>query len=948
MDRVIEAIKSQIDGIDIIAHDWASWDDTYEFVQDHNQEYLKSNLTETLFTTLNIDFLHIIDAKGNIIWGKPEIEGKPLLSLHSQRFIDKCIYEWELKPRKGLIEISKTIAIISIRPILTSEQKGPPVGLIAMGRIFTHKSIKELTDRLNTRFNIWSSEEPPSRLIGYIEHLKSGKPLIKTVRNENTTWLETYKLIPCVTGRIGFIVSASIDREITEEGKKSIIFSFSMLLMSIVATIGAIQALRARDFRFISERKSEIISISIFIVVTFFVSAEFDLFEKTHEFTRRYEKYHLDEIFVTSGMVSVLLIVFAIRRWIESIKDRKEIQTTQRTLKRNEERYRFLFDNMAEVLWMCDMDFNCLYVSPSVERVIGNSPEMVYDSNVLEFFVDAEKDRLVNLIGDKISKRDFSSILFTALAYKANGKRLWVETTVTFLVEKDSPVGLQGVLRDVTIRQEAREALKASEEKFRFLVENSNDIYWKLNTDFTYDYISPAVKKQLGYDAEKLIGTNAVDILHPKDAEMIREKIEHRLKIKDYTPETLIVRQRDSEGNWQFLELNAYFIMDNGMPSHVQGVSRKVTDRVVTERALIESEEKFRLLAENTLDCIWTADLLGTFTYINPSVFSMTGYTEEEWIGSNLKKHCSREEYQKMYDLILEAMRRYADTGDTSITLFEATMQKKDGSSFDVEIYGRLLVAPSGKVEGIQGTTKDITQRKQIEANLHQARKMGYLGEMASGIAHEINNPLAGIMGYAELLIEDAEEGSDEYEMISDIITNTQRIDKIVHNLLRFARAEVTKVPASVIQIILAALDHLEDKFRRYNINVIKEFGEIEMVLCDKNLLEQVFINLCSNSVYAIDKKLEITDSHRELRITTSKKGMWVLINFWDNGMGIATENLGKIFDPFFTTKAIGQGTGLGMSLTYGFIRDHGGSISVDSKEGEWTMFTIKLPIYKG
>ncbi len=930
LDRVTEVIYDQIKEIKVIAKDIACSNNTYNIIE--KKDFNNPRFSSYSLDNLEIDYLFILDPKLNLLY-----EHKGVYS--NENFIALIKRMYDGYDSVGLLKIDDKTIFASILPVTKNECLGEPNAIIAIGRILNDDKITGIEERAQCKFQIWPIHEAPLEIRELDEKLTTGVQITKIVGHT----IEAYKAIPCAYKRFNFIISASMERKITKEGKKSLVLAFLLILFSTIIVFSIGKILNAYNLKFIADKKFETFSLIAFIVFGYVLAISTDLFEKIYSFTRAYEKYNIDELFILTGFLSLSLIIFSMRRWMELYNTKGELEKTQSTLKKNEEQYRFLFDNMEEVLWLCDIGFNCLYITPSIKRVMGFTVDEVQDNLIFNLF---SNDSFKDFIYEKIKKKDYSSdtIVFSALT--KDNRKISIETTIIFVVEYSNFVGMQGVLRDVTLRQNAVSELENSEEKYRFLIENSNDIFWKLKPDFTYDYISPAVKNLLGYPPDDLIGASAIDRLHPEDAERIGTLLATRLEQQDFRPETIVVRQKDKDGVYQYLEVGAYWVLnEDNTPSHVQGVSRKVTDRINAEKAVRESEARFRLLAENTLDCIWTMDLTGNFTYINPAIYNMSGFTEDEWIGSNLKDHTTPEEFERLYSKILNAMKSFVSTRETKIRLFEAVMLRKDNSPVDVEVYGKLLL-DNNKVVGIQGTTKDISDKKIIEANLHQARKMGYLGEMASGIAHEINNPLTGIITYSELLVEDYEEGSNEYEMLNDILVNSKRIDKIVHNLLRFARAEVTKAPNSIIKIILNALDHLEDKFKRYKIEIKKNFGEIELVMCDANLLEQVFINLLSNAVYAVDKKE--SDENRIIEISTFRKEDWTIVTIKDYGIGISAENLQKIFDPFFTTKAVGEGTGLGMSLTYGFIRDHKGTISVESKENNWTIFTIKLPVYKG
>ncbi len=226
---------------------------------------------------------------------------------------------------------------------------------------------------------------------------------------------------------------------------------------------------------------------------------------------------------------------------------------------------------------------------------------------------------------------------------------------------------------------------------------------------------------------------------------------------------------------------------DSGRQDGVVSIVRDMTKQVQAERALKISEEHYRLLADNTLDMIWTMNMDYEFTYVNPAVVPMMGYTPEAFIGTTLEEHCHKKVYEKLLRVIERGIAEgIRDTG----TPIETEVMRKDGSPLPVEILSKILFDSRNRAIGIQGTARDISERLAMEAQLRQSQKLEAIGTLASSVAHEINNPISGISGYAELIAEGAFERDEIIAYSSEIKSATERIRTIVQNLLGFARKE--------------------------------------------------------------------------------------------------------------------------------------------------------------
>jgi len=259
-------------------------------------------------------------------------------------------------------------------------------------------------------------------------------------------------------------------------------------------------------------------------------------------------------------------------------------------------------------------------------------------------------------------------------------------------------------------------------------------------------------------------------------------------------------------------------------------------------------------------------------------------------------------------------------------------------TSQDGQTLGRVLVA------------RDITQQTRLEAEraalterLVQSQKLASLGQFVAGIAHEMNNPLQGVLGHLELLIEMTEAARPVRKELKAIFQEADRAAKIVQNLLVFTGSHrMSRQTVQVDRVLTRALSSRSAHLRRGGIEVVRKQGSgLPPVLCDPLLMQQALLNILINAEHAIgDRK------PRRIRVTTASRPPHtkVLVTVQDSGCGIPPENLPRIFDPFFTTKDVGQGTGLGLAITYGIIQEHAGTITATNAPDGGAVFQIELP----
>ncbi len=361
-------------------------------------------------------------------------------------------------------------------------------------------------------------------------------------------------------------------------------------------------------------------------------------------------------------------------------------------------------------------------------------------------------------------------------------------------------------------------------------------------------------------------------------------------------------------------------------------------------RDIVGEAQYFRLIAENLTDMIALVDTTGHRLYCTPN-YSFLG-DPARLRGTDSFESIHPEDVERIKKVFFDTVR----TGNGQTTQYRLVL--KDGSVRHIHSQGIAIKSPEGKVEKVLIVSRDITEmlsaenkRKALELQLVQADKLGALGHMVSGVAHELNNPLTGIMGYCQLLLrEDAIQGNSRHrEDITTIFHEAERCQKIVRNLTAFARKhKPEKTFLGINGLLEDSLNLQEYQLRLHNITVLRQFdGALPQTMADRHQLQQVIINLMANAQDAMSGQKE----DKKLLVKTMRAGDRIRLEIADSGPGISQANLAKIFEPFFTTKDPGKGTGLGLSISFGIIAEHGGRIWAENTPEGGARFCLELPV---
>lgn len=439
------------------------------------------------------------------------------------------------------------------------------------------------------------------------------------------------------------------------------------------------------------------------------------------------------------------------------------------------------------------------------------------------------------------------------------------------------------------------------------------------NGEFTVTLSEGKLAQEFGLTTKYLQGKKIGEILLSCKEESILALFE-----KAYNGH--VVEYESSYGDRTFTTTLSPIIAD-GVVQEVVGSSTEITDRKQIEQQLLEAQELYRSLVEDTLVGVYIAYVEEPgFVYVNPRLSDLFGYPLDELENMTAADLVVPEDRETV--LRHQARRMQGDRGSTH---YQFRGLCKNGNRIDVEVLQKTTTY-KGKAAVI-GILQDVTERKQAEEMIRKSELLSVVGQMAAGVAHEIRNPLTSLKGFVQLF--QRNEGRPEYYAI--MLSELNRIEFIISEFLVLANPHaVVFRPCAITSL----LDHIIVLAKTHaimrNVQIVTDYeAGLPLIHCEENQIKQVFLNLLKNAIEAMPNGGKVTVSVR-------REAEMVLITFRDEGLGIPEERLAKLGEPFYTTKD--TGTGLGLMVSFKIISHHGGTITVQSKEGEGTVFEVRLP----
>lgn len=497
-----------------------------------------------------------------------------------------------------------------------------------------------------------------------------------------------------------------------------------------------------------------------------------------------------------------------------------------------------------------------------------------------------------------------------------------------------------------------------SENRYRGLFEESNDLIFIHKAGRIID-VNQKACDVLGYSRDRLINMTIPD-LHPVDGKRESiERIKNQDSLKSIIFETTMMK---SNNEMIFLEVSSSIIDEDYLIC--QGIARDITERKKSEALLKESEEKYRLLAENSSDVIFTLDLYLNYTYVSPAVEQLRGFTVKEVMAGGIEKALTQGSLALIKKALGEELQELKKNPDShpGYRIMEVETYHKDGSVIWCEISVSFIFDENNNPAGILGVTRDITDRKRaekekrkLEKQLIQTQKMEAIGTLAGGVAHDFNNILSIIFGYVDLAMMDINEPEKIRMALEEVNRAALRAKDLTQQILTISRqTEQEKRPIRISNIAKEALKLLRATIPS-SIKIAQEIRSEGTILSDETQIHQIIMNLSTNAYHAMRERggvlyvsvKDVTIIENDTLLNTNiNPGSYILLEVSDNGHGMDETTRERIFEPYFTTKEMGEGTGLGLAVVHGIVENHGGIINVYSEPGVGTSFHIYLPTF--
>jgi two-component system cell cycle sensor histidine kinase/response regulator CckA len=629
----------------------------------------------------------------------------------------------------------------------------------------------------------------------------------------------------------------------------------------------------------------------------------------------------------------------ALRRRVAGLgTSESEHDLVEKAWREKEGRCRNLFEQSTDALYMTTREGDHVEVNQSFLDLFGYTREELGYLKADALYVNpSDRIRFQHKIEESGSVSDFEVKL-----RKKDGKEMdCVLTAAVWKTGEGSILGYQGIIRDISDRKALLEKLR----KYEFIVNTSKQFMTLINREYIYEAVNEAYCLAHGKSQEEIVGKSVADIWGKRKFKSV---------LKPYLDKCFtgseIHHQKwfeFSDNEQRYFDVSYYpYYGDDSEVSHAVVITYDMTERKQAEEALRESEEKFRNLFDLSPQAIAVTDVkTGKIVDVNDEFCELTHYSRRKVLGKTIEDLGFFFEGEK--DAFLNQLQESGEA-DGLETQFEA----KDGFVISALLFAR-LIRIAGK-EFVLTALLDMSDQKRLEAQLRQAQKMEALGTLAGGIAHNFNNLLMGIQANASLILLDIDPSDSNYDRLMNIEKMVQNGSKLTKQLLGYAREGRYEIrPMSLNQLIreTSGTFGLTKKEIEVHHDLAKDLFAIE---ADQGQIEQILWNLYVNAADAMPsggdlflKTMNVTHKDVTGKSPKVKPGDYVLVEITDTGTGMDKKTAERIFDPFFTTKEMSRGTGLGLASVYGIVRNHGGTITVTSKKGKGSTFSIYLPASK-
>jgi PAS domain S-box-containing protein len=619
-----------------------------------------------------------------------------------------------------------------------------------------------------------------------------------------------------------------------------------------------------------------------------------------------------------------------------------ERQQAEGSRLRSELQFRLIWERSVDGMRLLSTDGVVLQVNAAFCRMVGMDEEHLIGQPFTIVHAESERTTLLQRFREDAHQKKLEAHLEQEVDLW-NGQRLWVEVSNSMLQATGEPPLVLSIFRDITLRKRTEEALHLGAERYRSLFEANPHPMWVFDEEtLAFLAVNDAAVAHYGYDRDEFLHMSILDI---RPADEVPRLMDYLAKRESDKQRAGVWRHRKKNGVLLDVEISSHEIQFNERPARVV-LANDITVRLRAESAIRSSEAKYRSLVENLEQSVFLKDRDLCFVAGNKRFCESVNRSEEDIVGRtdyDLYPRRLAERYRADDYKVLEQGRRAEVEEQTLIA----------GNPRTVRIVKTPVKDDQGQIVGVLGIFWDVTDQRSLEAQLRQAQKMEAVGQLAGGVAHDFNNLLTVILGNLSLVLSKWPPADEAPDMLESARKAGQRAAELTKQLLGFSRRTVLR-PQSVslntcIDETVAMLRRAIDPRITLETKTTPELGTVH---ADPGQMNQVLMNLCINSRDAMPDGgrlvLEAANVHideSQARLTVdAQPGDYVRLRVRDTGHGIPPEIRARIFEPFFTTKELGKGTGLGLAMVFGIIKQHKGWIECHSDVGRGTRFDIYLP----
>jgi PAS domain S-box-containing protein len=618
------------------------------------------------------------------------------------------------------------------------------------------------------------------------------------------------------------------------------------------------------------------------------------------------------------------------------------------SLRASNERAWKILQTALDGFWLTDTKGNFLEVNDAYVQMSGYSTEELMNMKIFDIEAAENHEAVARHIQSGIAT-GFGR--FKTVHRRKDNSIYDVEVNFSYLPIEGGRFVV--FLRDITERMEAEKSLVESEARYRSLVEMFPEAVL-VHQEGIIKYINRNGANIFGSaHPGELIGKPVMELIHPDFYEATKSRIERAYHNQETLPPADL-KYVGTDKHVIDVEATATSIDYAGKPA-ILSVIRDVTKQRQSLKELWASTERFQKVFNSQPDAIFVlnSEMPARVLESNKAATTIFGYESDEMIGETIDKLHVNDAYRESFQRkLFPAIKQQGYLNN-----LEFSMRRKDGTVFPSEHTVLELKNDVGERTGWVSIVRDLTERKEIGKRLQQAQKMESIGSLAGGIAHDFNNILFPIIGMSELLLEDLPSDSAEYENTREILKAGKRGSDLVKQILAFSRQTEQQMIPVRIQSILKEILKLIRSTIPSNIEISQDIQtDCGLVMADPTQVHQIGMNLITNAYHAMEQEAggkisvqlkETTLGGDDPASVSLEPGPYAVLSVFDNGCGITPAVMDRIFEPYFTTKATGKGTGLGLAVVFGIVKEHHGDINVCSEVGTGTTFTVYLPLMK-